>query len=102
MTRGRPFHRHPLPVLGLTSARTQRPPALRGPSAATSRITFPCSHAPRRANRLSPTSVYPPCRAVTLLLLPHVARARHSGYTALRLSLIHISEPTRLLSISYA
>src|SRR5678816_4386521 len=32
----------------------------------------------------------------------HVAKAKPDGHTLLILSLIHISEPTRLLSISYA
>ena len=88
MTRRRRFHRHAAVAFGLSGVRAELPQELRAQLAATStattRVTLPCSHAPRPAKRLSSTSVYPPRQAITPPLYPRPFPARHSGYTALR------------------
>ena len=87
MTRRRPTYHAVSAAVGPNRTSTASSAALEIGAArqnpAATPVTFPCSHAPSRAKRLSPTTVYPPRRAITPLLPPSAFSARHSGYTAL-------------------
>src|SRR5678816_4735175 len=62
----------------------------------------PTSGTRMRRRTRSAITIFPRLRAVSAALAVECDAARPTSRTAYGLSLIHISEPTRLLSISYA
>src|SRR5660398_221161 len=80
----------PSPILSLPARLPPRGSARIFLMSTFSPLTFLSDHTHRREDRSS-------CRVITLFFYPEV-RGRHASH----LSLIHISEPTRLRRISYA